>query len=125
MTTRTASCACGQLKAVCTGEPKGVSLCHCAQCQKRTGSAYGIAVFFTRDKVATEGRFTSHARKSDSGHGVTFHFCPQCGSSVFWEPARKRDEIAVAYGAFADINFPPPSKEVYVELRHPWVRNAI
>jgi hypothetical protein len=125
MTTRTASCACGQLKAVCTGEPKSVSLCHCVQCQKRTGSAFGIAVFFAREKVAMEGRYHSYARKSDSGHGVTFHFCPQCGSSVFWEPARKRDEIAVAYGAFADADFPPPSKEVYVELRHPWVKNAI
>lgn len=125
MTTRTASCACGQLKAVCSGEPRSVSLCHCHQCQKRTGSAFGIAAFFARDKVTIEGRYYSHARKSDSGHGVTFHFCPHCGSSVFWEPARKRDEIAVAYGAFADADFPPPSKEVYIELRHPWVRNAI
>lgn len=125
MTTRTASCACGQLKAVCSGEPRSVSLCHCRQCQKRTGGAFGIAAFFAREKVTIEGRYYSHARKSDSGHGVTFHFCPHCGSSVFWEPARKRDEIAVAYGAFADADFPPPSKEVYIELRHPWVRNAI
>ncbi|HTW36814.1 MAG TPA: GFA family protein [Rhizomicrobium sp.] len=125
MTTRTASCACGQLKAVCSGEPRSVSLCHCSQCQKRTGSAFGIAVFFARERVTMEGRFASHARKSDSGHGVTFHFCPHCGSSVFWEPARKRDEIAVAYGGFADADFPPPSQEVYIELRHPWVRNAI
>ena len=122
---RTASCACGQLKAVCEGEPKSVSLCHCEQCRKRTGSAFGIAVFFAREKVTMAGRHHSYARKSDSGHGVTFYFCPQCGSSVFREPARKRDEIAVAYGAFTAPDIPPPSKEVYVELRYPWVRNAI
>jgi hypothetical protein len=125
MTTRTATCSCGQLTAACTGEPKSVSLCHCAECRKRTGSAFGIAVFFTRDNVRTAGQFESYTRTSDSGHAVTFRFCPHCGSTVFWEPARKKDEIAIAHGAFADPDIPPPSKEVYVELRHPWVRNAI
>jgi hypothetical protein len=125
MTTRTATCSCGQLSAVCTGEPRSVSLCHCSECQRRTGSAFGIAVFFGRENVKTAGQFQTFTRASDSGHAVTFHFCPNCGASVFWEPSRKKDEIAVAYGAFADQDFPPPSKEVYVELRHPWVRNAI
>ena len=125
MTTRTAACSCGQLSAACIGEPKSVSLCHCNECRKRTGSAFGIAVFFARENVLITGQFASYTRTSDSRHAVTFHFCQRCGGSVFWEPSRKRDEIAVAYGAFADQDFPPPSKEVYVELRHPWVRNAI
>lgn len=62
MTIRTASCACGQLRITCHGEPRSVSLCHCLDCQKRTGSTYGIAAFFPRGAVEAEGRATSFTR---------------------------------------------------------------
>ena len=118
---RTATCACGQLTVGCKGEPSTVSLCHCLACQKRTGSTYGIAAFFRRKDVEPKGRTTHYTRPSDSGHHVTFHFCPDCGSTVFWEPRRKAVMIVVAVGAFADPAFPPPSQAVYEEHRHPWV----
>jgi hypothetical protein len=40
MTARIASCSCGQLHLTCTGEPGRVSMCHCLECQKRTGSVF-------------------------------------------------------------------------------------
>jgi len=49
---------------------------------------------------------------SDSGQPVTFHFCAVCGSTVYWEPHRKPEMIAVAVGAFADPAFPPPLQAV-------------
>jgi hypothetical protein len=118
---RVASCACGDLRVACAGEPVSVSLCHCLECQKRTGSVYGIAAFFTRPSVEVSGACSSFVRASDSGHGVTFHFCPRCGSTVFWEPARKPDFVAVAVGSFADPSFPMPGKSVYQHHRHHWV----
>ena len=42
MTGHTASCRCGQLKAIVTREPVRVSVCHCLDCQKRTGSAFSM-----------------------------------------------------------------------------------
>ena len=119
---RTATCACGQLRVVCRGEPLKVSLCHCLDCQKRTGSTYGIAAFFAREEVTAEGRANTFTRKSDSGFDVTFRFCPNCGSNVYWEPARMPDLIGVAVGAFADPSFPAPTQSVWNERRHPWVR---
>lgn len=121
MGARTASCACGQLRIACRGEPSMVSLCHCLDCQRRTGSTFGIAAFFPRDAVTVEGRSGSYRRSSDSGHAVTFQFCRDCGSSVFWEAERKPEAIAVAVGCFADPSFPAPSQSVYDERRHPWV----
>jgi hypothetical protein len=121
---RTASCACGQLRIVCCGEPQKVSLCHCLDCQRRTGSTYGIAAFFPREQVVAEGRTRTYGRRSDSGFAVTFHFCPECGSTVFWEPERKPDAVAVAVGSFADPSFPAPTQAVWNERRHPWVTFA-
>jgi hypothetical protein len=114
-------CACGQLTVCCKDEPIMVSLCHCLACQRRTGSTYGVGAFFQRADVESKGNARDYTRPSDSGHKVTFHFCPVCGSTVFWEPHRKPDAIAVAVGAFADPAFPPPSQAVNKEHRHPWV----
>ena len=62
---------------------------------------------------------------ADSGYGITFHFCPDCGTTVYWEPARFPDTIAVAVGAFADPGFPAPRHSVYERHRHPWVDTSI
>ena len=118
---RIASCSCGALKVRCQGEPAKVSLCHCFACQRRTGSTQSIAAFFLRDHVAIEGEATKFTRPSDRGFDVTFHFCPTCGSSVCWEPARMPERLGVAVGAFADPTFPKPTQQVHEECRHPWL----
>jgi hypothetical protein len=98
-----------------------VSLCHCLACQKRTGSTYGLGAFFARAQVKPSGATTAYTRTGDSGHDVTFHFCPSCGSTVYWEPARRPDIVAVAVGAFADPSFPAPTQAVHDVHRHEWV----
>jgi hypothetical protein len=118
---RTAMCACGQLAVSCKSEPIIVSLCHCLACQRRTGSTYGVGAFFRRIDVESKGHARRYTRPSDSGYQVTFHFCPDCGSTVFWEPHRKPDIIGVAVGAIADPAFPPPSQAVNKEHCHQWV----
>ena len=119
---RTATCSCGQLSVKCAGEPTSVSQCHCLACQRRTGSTYGIAAFFPKAAVNVSGADKTFTRQSDSGYQIVFHFCPECGSNVYWEPRRKPEVFAVAAGAFADPTFPAPTKEVYVEYRHYWVQ---
>lgn len=121
-TEREAGCHCGELRLRCTGEPSKVSLCHCHDCQRRTGSLFSVAVFFPRAEVAVVGG-TSKAfrRPSASGFDVTFHFCPECGSSLWWEPDRLPDRIGVAVGAFADPGFPMPDQAVWSQDRHPWL----
>jgi hypothetical protein len=119
---RVATCACGQLSVRCNREPTKISLCHCLECQKRTGSSHGIAAFFRRADVEPRGQAQQFTRSADSGFAVTFHFCPNCGSSVYWEPSRIPEAIAVAVGCFADPAFPQPSQSVYGQHRHLWAK---
>ncbi|HLZ00530.1 MAG TPA: GFA family protein [Bradyrhizobium sp.] len=121
MLKRTATCACGKLSVTCVGDPIRISVCHCLDCQKRTGSTYGVGAFFARNDVEAKGDFRTYRRSSDSGSAVTFHFCPDCGSTVFWKAERLPNAVAVAVGSFADPTFPAPSQSVYNERRHPWV----
>lgn len=121
---RTARCACGQLLIQCEGAPEKVSACHCLECQSRTGSAFGVAVFYSRDRTTTSGTSNIFERGSDSGYSIEHHFCPACGTTVFWYPARKPAHVAVAGGCFGE-DFPKPTQQVYVHHRKAWLDLSI
>ena len=122
MTQRFASCTCGKLRLSCQGEPTRVSMCHCLDCQRRTGSLFSIAAFFERSAVTVvDGASKTFTRNSVTGKDVTFHFCAECGSTVFWEPERMPQLIGVAVGAFGDPSFPPPEQSVFTTDKHGWL----
>jgi hypothetical protein len=117
---RTASCGCGQLRIEVEGEPRGVGICHCFACQKRTGSVFAaLARFNAPFKVV--GQATQYTRTGDQGAQFTFRFCPTCGTSLFHTEVGEERYVSIAVGAFADANFPAPRVSVYDSRRHPWV----
>ncbi len=119
---RHAACACGGLSISVRGDPQRVGMCHCQQCQRRTGSAFGLAAIFARDQLAeAHGPRSAYSRQGESGGTLTFSFCPTCGSTVFWEHSNLPEVILVALGAFADPGFPGPTGAFWAESRHPWV----
>ncbi len=119
---REAACACGELRIRLKGEARIVSSCHCLACQRRTGALFGSNAFFGRDQVvAIHGERSIFRRQGDSGAWISFHFCPACGSTVFWENERLPDIMSVAVGAFADPAFPAPIRTVWAETRHGWL----
>jgi hypothetical protein len=123
MTKRAATCSCGQLTVRCEGEPVRISICHCLACQKRTGSVFSAQARFNRDQVLSiAGQSTAYVRKADSGNELTFHFCPMCGSTVYYWLNHVPEIVAIPVGAFADPQFGPPKFSVYESRKHSWVR---
>ncbi len=141
--TRTASCNCGQLRVTCTGpDPDRVVMCNCYLCQKQTGSPFSLQARFPNEQVKIEGKSTtwkfpidgagptsyrtcagSDGITDSAADVVTSHFCPDCGSTVYYfrksDPAR----TGVRVGTFADPTFPPPMGSGFEEYAHPWVMN--
>jgi len=120
MESRTASCSCGQLRVTCEGAPTRVSICHCLECQRRTGSVFAVQARFPRESVTIEGRSSIWSRRGDEGGKAVFHSCPVCAATVYWQPEAFPDLVAVAVGAFADPEFPAPNVAVYESRRHAW-----
>lgn len=120
MAARVASCRCGQLQACCEGDPVRVSVCHCFECQKRTGSAFGAQARWPAENVSLTGNFREWAYTGDSGNEVRFRFCPDCGSTVAYSGAEMSGFIAVPIGAFASTDLPWPGFSIYEERRQPW-----
>ena len=121
MTTRTASCRCGQLTATVHGEPVRVSVCHCLACQKRTGSAFAVQARWPAECVMIEGQSKAWTRTADSGQATTYHFCPDCGSTVHYGGGNFPDLVAIPLGAFDDPYIASPDFSVWERRRHDWV----
>jgi hypothetical protein len=121
MSERIARCVCGKLTATSRGEPVRISICHCLECKRRTGSAFAYNATFAAEQVETQGPFNSFTRSSDEGFWGRHHFCPECGAIVFYEIERRPGMITIPVGAFADPDFPEPTASVYDERRHSWL----
>jgi hypothetical protein len=78
---------------------------------------------FDAAQVQIAGRFSDYTRTSDESDRKehVFHFCPDCGSQVFYTEPTEPDLIVVSVGSFADPSFPPPTESGYDSRRHPWV----
>jgi hypothetical protein len=125
--TRAAECACGRLRVTAPSQPDSVVTCHCPFCQRRTGSAFQVGAVFRDGDVAVTGDSVVYNGVKTNGVGTTngddvsYHFCPTCGSTVFWTFAG-RPVLVVAVGNFADPDFPPPTAELHAPFRLPWVQ---
>ncbi|MBI1778724.1 MAG: GFA family protein [Proteobacteria bacterium] len=118
---RIARCGCGSLRAEVTGEPMVVVACHCTECQRRTGSPFGVGAYYKKNQVSVAGASTAYRRRAESGGAVTNHFCPGCGSTVYWEAEMYPDGFGVAIGAFTDPDYPQPARSVWERSRHRWL----
>lgn len=123
MTQRLAACSCGQLTAQVVGDPVRISICHCLNCQRRTGGPFAQQARFPRGNVTVSGESTVFLLTGDAGTQARFHFCPRCGATVYFEPGGEgmQDFLAIPVGAFADPGFPTPTVSVYEERMHAWV----
>lgn len=121
MTVRHAQCRCGNLRASATGEPVRVSVCHCLECQQRTGSAFSAQARWPDEQVTITGDSTSFDYVGESGKSATFRFCPACGSTIAYVIEALPGLVAIPLGAFADPTFPDPNFSVYESRKHRWV----
>ncbi|MGZ2412570.1 hypothetical protein ACUXST_001999 [Sphingomonas sp. F9_3S_D5_B_2] len=122
MTRRIASCRCGRFRATVTGEPVRVSVCHCLECKKRSGSAFAAQARWPADQVSLEGESGNWSYVGDSGRRVEFHFCTDCGAGVYYESVDPADgQIAIPLGIFDDPYMLQPSFSVWEERKNDWV----
>ncbi|WP_114240639.1 GFA family protein [Dyella sp. C9] len=122
MTQRVATCSCRQLMLRTDEEPLRISICHCRACQRRTGSAFGVQARFHEDRVVIRGKATQYVRMGDSGGSATFHFCPVCGATLYYQLEEAPGLIGVPVGAFVRQDFDAPEVSVFEECMQPWIR---
>ncbi|GAA4763703.1 GFA family protein [Stakelama sediminis] len=119
--TRIARCTCGQARAVCSGEPERVSVCHCLNCKRRSGSSFAVQARFAAANVTITGDFATFELVGDEGGRSVHRFCTGCGATLFYTFDAQPGVLAIPLGLFDDPWFARPAYSVYEERKHDWV----
>lgn len=115
---RKAICCCGSSSIEVMGEPTLNGVCHCDNCKRRTGSAFGWQAYFREAQiVSTRGEFARHRIRDEQERS----FCQRCGTTLFWTSAFMPGQIGIAAGAFVDPPLAGPSAEATARNRVHWV----
>jgi hypothetical protein len=116
-----ARCCCGALVIELSGDPALNGVCHCDNCRRRTGSAFGWSVYFPEAALAAdESRFAAYVFESASGRQER-RFCPTCGSTVYWRSAAFAGLVGVAGGCLTADALGEPSISATDAHRLAWL----
>ncbi len=114
-------CQCGAVRYEITAEPIRLAACHCSECQKQSGSAFGISMKIPAASLKVTGALKSFTRTADSGHPNTAMFCPECGNRIYNVPGYAEDVVNVKPGTLDDTAWLSPDMIVWHERAQGWV----
>jgi hypothetical protein len=78
-------CHCGAVRYEVSGEPQHVSFCHCTDCRKSAGAPIvAWAAYPETGFKLLAGEVTEYF----STGGAVRHFCPRCGSGIYYTNAQ-------------------------------------
>jgi len=111
---RKAFCCCGACSIEVEGEPTLNAVCHCGNCRRRTGSAFGWQVYFRDEQVRRrEGQYAERLIRDEQVRS----FCAACGTTLFWTSHFRPGETGIAAGAFTDATPPLPAPDIEARAR--------
>ena len=115
-------CLCGAVRYRVRNKPVRTVLCHCIDCQRRTGSAFGIGAYFKAEDVEIlKGTLKAHQINSDvSGRWLRFEHCVECGTNVTWTIELRPGARAIAVGTLDEPNAFPVDAHVFMRSAHDW-----
>lgn len=123
---QTGGCQCGALRYEISESPILTYTCHCTECQRLTGSAFGMAVIVPADAFHLSGPEPRRLHRiADSGRTATRLVCPECGTWICGEPRpgtwQPRDVRAVRAGSLDDTSWLRPTIHFWTRSAQPWV----
>ena len=119
--THEGGCLCGAVRYRVKAEPVRASICHCRNCQRRTGSAFGIGAYFKEADVEIHGQLKTYEYRSDeSGRWLRTEFCPTCGNTVTWTAEALSGLRAIAGGSFDDPDWLKIDRHGWTRSKQKW-----
>lgn len=116
-------CHCGHVSYEAEIDPENVSICHCTDCQRLTGSAFRVTVLTGRDDVRLTGNAPKiYVKTGDNGRKRLQYFCPECGSPLFTSGEGADAEIwGIRLGSIRQRRALTPRRQIWCRSALPWL----
>jgi hypothetical protein len=117
----TGGCLCGRVRYEYRGEVGAAGYCHCADCRRISGSAFGVSVRVSAAGFrVTSGTPKGFTKVGDSGRAVARYFCPDCGSPLYTEPPLHPETVFLKAGSLDDPTLVRPDRQAWTRSRVEW-----
>jgi hypothetical protein len=119
--TLTGGCLCGAVRYAYEGEIGAAGYCHCADCRRVSGSAFGVSLSVASAGFrVTRGTPRAFTKSGDSGRPVTRFFCPDCGAPLFTQPPLHPERVFIKAGSLDDPSMVRPNRQAWTRSRVAW-----
>ncbi|KAI9802301.1 MAG: hypothetical protein M1833_001807 [Piccolia ochrophora] len=119
------SCYCREITyevTLASPDDARTSLCHCKNCKKWTGSAFGITTKIAKDTFKiTAGTPKEHVMDNGSGTMLHREFCATCGAGILEYGENAGDFIYITYGTLDEPEKLPPKGEFFCKVKASWL----
>jgi hypothetical protein len=119
----TGGCTCEAVRYEVNAMPLIVYACHCTECQRWTGSAFGLSMPVMASSFRlTSGEPKAYRRVGNRGVKSTDWFCGHCGGRAYGQHASRPDVITVRAGTLDDTSWVRPGAHVFLQSAQAWER---
>ncbi len=118
-------CHCGNITYEAEIDPEAVSICHCADCQTLTGTAYRVNVRVRKQDLKLRGGTPRvYIKTAESGNKRAHAFCPECGTPVYSTSVEDDPQVyGLRVGTARQKAELPPRKQGWCRSAMPWSMN--
>lgn len=115
-------CLCGAVTYTADAEPIAQAVCHCADCQRQSGSPFTVVIGVPRAALSLQGETLSSFSTVGDDHGQETErsFCSACGAPVFSVSGALPDVAFIKAGSLDDGSWVQPVVEVWTSSAQPW-----
>jgi len=120
MSVFTGQCQCGAVRYQLVAKIVTAFACHCTECQRQSGSAFGMAAWLEDAELDLQrGQLKEWVRHTPSGKQMACRFCADCGSRLFHQVLGSR-YLSVKSGSLDDPSQFQPVAHIWVGSKQPW-----
>ncbi len=114
-------CLCGATRYRITEAPLVTYACHCTDCQKRSGSAFGLSMWVRRAAIElTQGEPALRVSATEDGRPRHTRICAACVTRLWSEPQKRPDIAVLRPGTLDDTSWVRPQIHIWTRSAQPW-----
>jgi hypothetical protein len=113
-------CHCGEIAFEAEADPNMMSICHCLDCQRLTGSAFRASIPAEHFRLL-RGAPKSYVKTADSGNKRRHAFCGTCGTPVFACAVENPQSYSLRVGTITQRAAFSPRRQIWRRSALSWV----